>query len=382
MAHVREVIRNLSGKYQTLLTENENIVFFQGSARFSSPHELEIGDRRITSGAFVLATGASPRIPALPGLKDVPFLTYITALELEKLPASVLVLGGRAVALEFAQIFSRFGSKVCLLQRSDRILPDADLELSQELRKCLEEEGIEIHTGVEILAIESASVGATVCVRSRGDVRSFSAESLFLGLGQEPNLRSLNLSSAGITSENGSLVRTPDLRTSVSHIFAIGDVQGENQLATVAGHEGAVAAENALSGKHEITDYTWIPRAVFTSPEAAWSGLTEAQAATTGKKIQIGKAAFSQVPRAWTHGDTRGFVKLIVSAGTGEILGASILGHQAGDLIEEVVIAARAGATADLLRKSIHVYPTFAEGIRMAAQALNMDISKLSCCGE
>lgn len=277
-----QLVRSLrDSKYNDVLSMFENVHFIEGRASFVSNKVVKVNGRRINSDKFIIATGSSPAIPAIKGIDTVEYLTNVEALSLKKKPSSMIIIGGRALGLEFAQMYSRFGTKVILLQRSDRIIPEHEPEISEKLQEYLKDEDIEILTGVDIMEMYQRN-GTKFVKFKAGHKRNeneliFEAEQLLLATGRRPNTTSLGLENADVKlrkDENAILVDS-EMRTSVDNIWAAGDVVGEPMLEPVAAREGSIAAENALTASHKMMGFLSVPSAIFTSPQVASVGLTE-----------------------------------------------------------------------------------------------------------
>lgn len=370
-------------KYAKVLRALPNVVLLKGQARFKSNREVFVGERTLRGERFIVATGSSPRIVPFEGIGKVEYLTSDEALSLRKLPDSMLIIGGRALALEFAQMYAHFGTKVTLLQRSPRIIPDEEPEISGALRGYLEEEGIEIHTGVTVKSAAQRGQEKAVIALVKGRRREFSAEQLLMATGRKPNTEGLALEQAGVEmAESGAVKVNEEMRTTASNVWAAGDVIGEPMLETAAAKEGAVAAENALTGSHRKVDFLSIPRAIFTSPQVATVGYTDREANERGYRCACNTVPMSEVPKAEVIGDTHGLVKMVVETETERVLGVHLLAPDAGDLIMEGVYAVKYRLTVDDIIDTVHVFPTLAEAIKLAATSFRADITKLTCCAE
>src|SRR5207245_3241074 len=256
----------------------KGVDYVHGIATFVAPHEVKVGKRRVEGGKFVIATGSSPAIPSIPGMQDVDYLTNVEALSLKERPDSMIVLGGRALGLEFAQMYQHLGTQVTVLQRSARIVPDEEPEISQYLEQYLKEDGVEIHSGAEVLSAEQRKGRKIVVARVGGRKRTLEGDELLLATGRTPNTAGLNLQSAGIgVKEDHGVKVDSEMRSTTSNIFAAGDVIGKPMLETAAAKEGYIAAENALADRGLTMDYRAVPHAVFTNPGVASVGVTESK---------------------------------------------------------------------------------------------------------
>ncbi len=370
-------------KYTNVLRNLGNVEYIPGKGKFISKDEVKVGRDTIKGGKFLIATGARAGVPRITGIESVDYLTNEEALSLRQLPESMIVVGGRALGLEFAQMYAHFGTKVTLLQRSERILPDHEPEISIGLRRYLEEEGIRIHTGVQLKDVSQRGSLKIVNAAINSVGRSFEAAQLLFATGRTPNTDHLNAEKAGVgVDERGFVKVNREMQTSAKNVWAAGDVTGEPMLETIAAKEGSVAVNNAFSQSKKHIDLTEVPKAVFTSPEVASVGLTEAEANSKGIKCTCGILPLDLVPKARIIGDTRGLVKIVADTRTKRIVGVHIMAPHAADLIQEGVLAVKYKLTVDDIIDTVHVFPTLSESIKLAAQSFYKDIGKLSCCVE
>ncbi|TMH96437.1 mercury(II) reductase, partial [Candidatus Bathyarchaeota archaeon] len=370
-------------KYSDVLRSLPSTKLFRGNARFVSKTRVKVDGINVDGKKFVVATGSSPRIPSIPGIENVGYLTNVEALSLKNKPASMVVLGGRALGLEFAQMFSHMGTRVTLLQRSDRIIPKEEPEISEALRQYLESEGIEIKTGVHVKRVYQTKGEKVIVATVKGREIEARGDELLLATGRDPNTNLLGLEIVPVgLRKDGAVKVNLEMRTTAPHVWAAGDVIGEPMLETIAAKEGAAAAENALLGTHRKIDFLPVPRAIFTSPQVASVGLTEKQAHEEGYECTCRTIPMSKVPKAIVIRDTRGLVKMVADASTGRILGVHILADNAADIIHEAVLAVKHKLTIDDIIDTVHVFPTMTEAIKLAATSFRKDIDQLSCCAE
>ena len=328
---------------------------------------------------FLIATGATALIPPVPGLSDTSFLTSTTLFEQEHLPASLVIIGGRFIALELAQMMQRLGSRVTVLQRSERILPAEDADLTDALTGYLADEGITILTGVQLRQV---SGNGAVCIdfKRGGEQRRIEAEQLLVAAGRRADTSGLGLEQIGVKVNKDSSIKTDEhCRTTVSHIYAAGDVCGNPAFVYTAAYEGKLAVDNAF-GESRTRDFSILPYVVFTDPQVARVGLNEQMAREQGLDVDVAKLALDNVPRALAARDTRGFIKLIRKKGEDLLLGASILAPEGSELLMEVALAMQYGISVHGVADMLHPYLTLGEGIKLAAQAFDKDVKKLSCC--
>jgi mercuric reductase len=262
------LIRDLrKRKYVDVLKALPNVNFFKGSANFFSEKEVMVGKDILKADKFIVATSSSPHVIPIKGIEEIEYLTSDDALDLEDLPDSMIVIGGRSLGLEFAQMYSHFGTEVTLLQRSPRIIPEDEPEISEALRYYLEEEGTKIYTNAQLKSVRGEGKRKFVKAIVDGKEREFEAEQLLMATGRRPNTKGFALEKTGVkVGEDGAVLVNEEMRTTAPHVWAAGDVIGEPMLETVAAKEGSIAAENALTNSHRKIDFLSIPRAIFTSP--------------------------------------------------------------------------------------------------------------------
>src|SRR6266571_5120963 len=369
-------------KYADVLASLKGVEYVRGHAAFVSSHEVKVGKDRHEGDKFVIGTGSSPTIPPVPGIDKVEYLTNVEALSLKERPDSMIVVGGRALGLEFAQMYQHLGTQVTVLQRSSRILPEEEPEISRSLQDYLEEDGVKIHSNVELLAAEQRSGLKSLTARIEGRKRRFEAECLLMATGRNPNTEGLNLPAAGVEAkDDGGVKVDAEMRSTAHHIFAGGDVIGKPMLETTAAKEGYIAAENALANRGLKMDYRAVPHAVFTNPAVASVGPTDAEAKRGGQlRCACNSVLLEQVPKPVIVEDTRGLVKIVAEAKSHKILGVHILASLAPDMIHEGVLAVRHSLTLEDIIDTVHVFPTHSEAIKLAALSFFEDVDKLSCC--
>lgn len=393
VAQKDEVIRVYRDKkYDSLVGGQFRIE--DGSSRFLDANTVEVNGKRLTGERFLIATGSKPIIPDIPGLSDVPFitsdlLTHDEAEELTELPASLLIVGGGYIALELGQMFARFGTEVTILDRNSQVLANGyEPAVGQTIGSALADEGIVVLTNasIESVRIEGDGIAADVSVgKGRRVVR---AQKLLVATGRRPNSDQIGLDSAGVTvNGRGEVEVDAFMRTNVPHIFAAGDVIGrlhDSQMATPIGaRQGGTAARNAFASDDLKTfDGRVIPRAIFTDPQIGIVGITEAEAIAAGHRCWCATIPMGLVPRAGAIRDTRGVIKMVADADTEEVLGVSMVGAAAAEVIHEAAMAMRFRATVHDFIDQLHVYPTMAEALKIVAIAKYKDPAKLSCCAE
>jgi len=349
----------------------------QGEASFADASRLRVNGAILEAGAYLIATGASPAVPPIPGLAEAGYLTSTTALDLVEQPRTLAVIGANAIGLELGQYFQRLGTHVVLFEVLPRIAPFEEPELSEALAAHLAGEGMEIVPGAQITRVAGRRIVATV----EGQERTWEVERILVATGRRPNTAGLGLEHAGIeTDRRGAIVVDETLRTTNPRVWAAGDVTPAPQFVYVAAHEGTLAAENILTGAQRRLDLTALPRVTFTDPQVAAVGLTEAQGREAGYQVITASLPLHYVPRALVNRETDGLFKLVADERTGRLLGAHVLAENAGDVIYAAVLAIKLGLTVSELAETFAPYLTMAEGLKLAAQSFQSDVARLSCC--
>lgn len=369
-------------KYWNVLRAYPSITLFQERATIVSDREARLASgRTFTAGKIVVATGASPWAPPIPGLAEAGYLDNASAMALERLPESLVVIGGSAVGLELAQMFARLGVRVTVLEALPRVVPAEDTDIGNALGDYLRSEGLDVHTDVGIDRVSRASDGYEVHCHVGSAARTARAEQLLVATGRRANTAGFGLDTIGVTlGKKGEIVVSEFLQTTNPNVYAAGDVIGDPMFVYVAAYGGALAAENALTGNERRYDLSALPKVTFTDPAVSSVGLTENEARAQEIEPLASKLPLEHMPRALAARDTRGFVKLVADAATKKIIGAHILAAEAGEMITEPTLAINFGLTIEDLTSTLHPYLTLSEGIKLAAQAFTKDVAKLSCC--
>ena len=366
----KDSIINGIAKDRDTKLEARGVILFRGQARFRNPHEVEVGDTLIKADRIIIATGSAPAVPPIPGLADTGFITNVEALQLTEVPARLAIIGGGAVGVEFAQIFSSFGAHVTIFEAAERILAVEDEDISSEATRLYGKRGIEVLTSAAVNEIKADGKFKVISGRKAdGGNFSLTFDEILVATGRRPVLDRLNLKDAGVDFTRKGIIVERTLRTSSPHIWAAGDVTGIAMFTFVAWEQGRLAVDNAVNGASGKLDYTVLPHATFSDPEIAGVGMTEAQAIKTGYKVKTGKFAFADITRAIVADETDGFIKVITDAQSGHILGGHIIGAEASSLIHEIAAAMAGGITARKIADTFHAFPTLSEGVRYACQA-------------
>lgn len=389
-----EVIRTYrERKYTSLVEAAERITTLVGRATVIGPHTVVVAGRQITGQHLLVATGSRPQIPAIPGLDQVPYLTsdWLTSdepVELFELPESLVIVGGGYIALELGQMFHRFGSQVTILERGRRVLPAYEPEVSSAITQALRAEGLDLVTRAPVQRVDQAPDGTIVVVaQTPGGEQHYRAARLLVASGRVPNTDALGLERAGVGLDQRGFVEVNDyLQTAVPHIWAAGDViggQADSQMATPVGaHDGGLVARNAFGDDRRKAEHAVLPRAIFTDPQVAVVGLTDAEATALGFRCWCNTIPVSLVPRAGAIHDPRGLAKMVIDDDTGRVLGVSLVMREAAEVIHEAAMALRLGASIHDFIDLLHVYPTLAEALKIVAISRFKDPGQLSCCAE
>ncbi|TAK73787.1 MAG: mercury(II) reductase [Dehalococcoidia bacterium] len=376
------LVETLRGtNYIDVINSLDRAAYVEARARFMSPTEIEAGGNRYTARTFLIATGSRPVAPPIPGLREAGFWTNREALQADHLPADLVVIGAGPIGLELGQAFLRFGSRVTVLEMADQVLPRFEPLIANELERALVDEGMAIHTSAKVAGVRIEGGRKVVLAEIDGQARDFPCDEILVATGVRPNTEDLGLGAAGVHIDARGFVETDaQLRTSNERVYAAGDVTGHGFLETLAAKEGAVAAENGLTGTARTINYEHIPSAVFTDPQVASVGITEAQEMERWNACSCRHVEVARIPKAQAVGDRYGVIQLVAHPETSVLVGAHMVAPMAADLIHEATLAVKFGLSVDDLIDTVHVFPTHSEGIKLAAQAYVRDISVMACC--
>jgi pyruvate/2-oxoglutarate dehydrogenase complex dihydrolipoamide dehydrogenase (E3) component len=363
---VRGIIEGIYG----WVNKSDQITFLRGHAEFTSPVDIRVDSKTITAAKSIIAVGSRTADVNLPGLKEIGYLTNREALLLQKVPSSLIVIGGGYIGVEFAQMYARFGTKVTLLSRSSRIMKQEEPELSERLTQILIAEGVDVRLGATAVRAKKSGSNKTIVAEIEGQERRFVAEEVLVAAGRVPRVNGLGLEQAGVQVGPKGIRYDETLRTTATNIWSLGDVNGGAMFTHRATYDGPIVALNTVQDAGRTVDYRLVPRAIFTQPALASVGLTEAEAAAAGHEVKTGVAYFEHSGRAKAIGETEGMLKFVADAQSGELLGGHILGPRADDLIHQVVTAMYNNGTAESLYKTIHIHPTLSEMVKEAAKKL------------
>ncbi|UJJ50929.1 mercury(II) reductase [Rhodanobacter denitrificans] len=367
-------------KYERILDGNPDITLLRGEARFVDGHTLGVrlaegGERTLAFDRCLIAVGARPAVPPIPGLAGTPYWTSTDALAADHIPRRLLVLGSAVVAAELGQAYARLGSDVTVIARSELFFRE-DPAVGEAIGRIFADEGIRVLRQTQTRAVRHEN-GEFILDTSAGQLRG---DALLVATGRTPNGDTLELAQAGVrTGKGGAIEVDAQLRTSVAHIYAAGDCTDQPQFVYVAAAGGTRAAINMTGGDAQL-DLSAMPAVVFTEPQIATVGLSEAEAHLKGIETDSRTLTLDNVPRALANFDTRGFIKLVVEAASGRLIGVQAVADGAGELIQTAAIALRAGMTAAELADQLFPYLTMVEGLKLAAQTFSKDVKQLSCC--
>ena len=372
MEHVRSVREEVYEDADAPeIFEDMDIDVRQGAAHFVDAHTLAVHrddgtTEQVTGRYIIIATGAHPIVPPIDGIGEVDYLTNETLFEIEEQPERLAVVGAGPIGTEMAQAFSRLGTKVTVVDMLDRILSSDDPELAGMLRETLEEEGVDYVLGAQVERVEQADGTITITATS-GDTHTIEADALLLATGRAANVDGLNLDAAGVECTREGITVNDRCRTSQGHIYAVGDVTGRYQFTHMSNHMAKIAVTNALLKVPSTIDAAHVPRVTYSDPELAHVGATAADLDEAGTSYDTYRFPYSKLDRAITEGETNGLIKVHATSFTGTILGASVLGTNAGELITSFTIAMRNGVTLRNIGDTIHPYPAWGEGTRRVA---------------
>jgi mercuric reductase len=376
IAGKREIVEGMRQRKYLDLADGYGIELIDGDARFADGPVLDVDGGGLEAAHYLVATGSEPYVADIPGLRESGYLTSTTAMELDPLPASMIVLGGGYVALEQAQLFAHLGTRVTVLVRS-RLARREEPEIAAAISDAFAADGIEVIEDVQLTAVRCDD-NKVVVATGGGE---FGAEQLLVATGRRPRTDGLALDAVGVElGAGGEVLIGDDMSTTNPRVWAAGDVTGNPQFVYVAAKQGAIAVENAFGGTRRHIDYSALPRITFTTPTIASAGMTEARARARGIHCACRVLDLENVPRAIVGRSTHGVVKLVAERDSGRVLGVHLLAEGAGDAVLAGVYAIEAGRTVADLADSWDPYLTIGEAIHLAALAFTRDPSRLSCC--
>ena len=363
----RAIVASFRSGSESRIQATAGLDLLIGEARFIAPNAVEVrsadGPRSLSAPLIFINTGGRPTRPALPGIDSVPTLDSTSIMELGELPEHLLVLGGGYIGLEFGQMFRRFGSRVTVVQRASQLAPREDADVSEEIRRILCQDGVEVLLNTKAASVAPAGDGRIrLAVQNGGDERTLVASHLLLATGRSPNTEALNLRAAGVeTDKSGFITVNERLETSVPGVYALGDVKGGPAFTHISYDDFRIIRTNVLEGGHATTRDRLVPNTVFIDPQLGRIGLSETEAREQGRKIQVATMPMSYVARALEMDEPRGFMKAIVDTDTGLILGAAVLGVEGGEIMAALQVAMMGKLHHTALRDAVFAHPTLAE---------------------
>jgi len=366
MARVKARKDAVSGKSRTgvesWLKGMKNCKVYEGHARFESPREVSVGDRRLTSGRIFINVGGRAIVPEMPGLDQVPYLTNSSMMAVDFLPKHLIVVGGSYVGLEFGQMFRRFGSQVTIVEMGPRLVHREDEDVSAAIQEILESEGISIRLNAKCIAFSRRGEETAVHLDCSDNAAEAVGSHVLLAVGRRPNTDDLGLEKAGVALDShGNIVVDDQLRTNVPGIWALGDCNGKGGFTHTAYNDGEIASANLLDNDPRRVSDRIPAYALYIDPPLGRAGMTEAEVRRSGRQALIGRRPMSRIARAIEKDETQGFMKILIDAQTREILGASILGVGGDEIIHSILDVMYAKAPYTVIQRAVHIHPTVSE---------------------
>jgi len=371
-------------KYMDVVSDFQYLTMMEGWAEFIDAKTILVnGKDKYTALKFVIATGATTNIPNIEGLNDIGFLTNVSLFDLEVQPKSITIMGAGYIGLEIAMAYNRLGTKVRIIEFTDRVLRTQTEDISEAIERQMQAEGIEILPNFRAVKFEKEGENTIIhCKCPDGSMTKITEQGkVVIATGTRPNTQKLGVDKIGLAlTESGHVKVNEKMETNLSHVYAVGDVTNTPAFVYTAAHEGKIAVENAFTGLESKVDYASLPWVVFTDPQIAGAGLDEKAAEKLNIPFEVSKLELKDVPRAIAANDTRGFIKLIRHRETDKLIGARVIAPEGGELIQQLSMAIKYGITVKELVESFYPYLTLGEGIKLAAITFGKDVSKLSCC--
>jgi pyruvate/2-oxoglutarate dehydrogenase complex dihydrolipoamide dehydrogenase (E3) component len=357
-----DVVQQSNQGVEKWLKSTENLTVYEGHARFEGPHEVRVGQDLLRAERIFINVGTRPFVPEIPGIADVNFLTNSSMMDIDFLPEHLVIIGGSYVGLEFGQMFRRFGSKVTIVEMKSRLIAREDEDVSLGVQDILQNEGVELRLNAECIALEADGNGIKVTAECDDGTPDIRGSHLLMAVGRRPNTDDLSVDKAGIQIDaRGFIEVDEELVTSVPHIWALGDVNGQGAFTHTSYNDHEIVADNLLHGaKRRLSDRIQI-YGLFIDPPLGRVGMTEAQARQSGREVLVGKRPMTRVSRAVEKGETRGFIKIMVDAKTQEILGAAILGVGGDEAVHSIADTMYAKAPYTVITGAVHIHPTVSE---------------------
>lgn len=381
----KELVSSLQQKkYVDIVAGFSDLKIVAGWAEFSDDRTILVNKKdKYTALKFIIATGATTNVPEIEGLNEIGYLTHATLFDLEEKPESITIMGAGYIGLEIAMAYNRLGTKVRMIEFTDRVLRSQTPDISEGLESQMKEEGITLLPGYRAVRFERSG-GRTLihCKRADGSPGTIEENGyVVVATGIAGNTKKLGADKIGLQLDRAGRIHVNGkMESNVPNIYAAGDVANTPAYVYTAAYEGKIAVENAFTGAEKEVEYSSLPWVVFTDPQVAGAGLDEAQAEAQNIPFEVSKVSLNDVPRSLAANDTRGFIKLIRHRETDRLIGARVLAPEGGELIQQLSMAMKFGISVQALADSFYPYLTLGEGIKLAALAFGKDVSKLSCC--
>ena len=365
----QQVVESFRGSSEKGLLNTKHLELIYGEAAFSGIKQVRLmlrggGEETITADKIFINVGCRPSIPKIDGLDAVKYLTSTSIMELKEIPEHLIAIGGGYISLEFGPMFSRFGSKITILEHAERFLGREDEDVATEIKKFLEDEGIEILTGCDITRVSSANDGTSVTVKINGEEKVFNGSHLLIGAGRTPNTHTLQPGNSGVKlTGRGHIIVNDKLETTAAGVYALGDVKGGPEFTHISYHDHLIISKNLFENGNETTSGRMIPYCMFTDPQLGRVGITEQEAREKEIKIKVAKLPMSHIARAIETSETRGFMKAVIDADSNKILGVAVLGEQGGEMMSMLEIAMMGNLSYDVLKTAIFAHPLYAESL-------------------
>ena len=364
-----KVVESFRNGSQNGLEKTENLELIFGLASFTGERRMKVvlskgGEEEITADKIFIDTGCHPSIPDIEGLNQTGYYTSTSLLKLQQIPGHLLIIGGGYVGLEFGQMYRRFGSRVTILEKNDRLLIKEDEDIAAEVLKFLQEEEIDVLTNAEVIKVEKENGSIVAYIKRNTEERTVQCSHILVSAGRTPNTKDLNLELTGVNvNQRGQIIVNAKLETTAKDIYAIGDVKGGPEFTHIAYNDYIILYNNLLNGKNQSTENRMVPYTMFTDPQLGRIGITEQEARKKGLKIKVAKLPMTNVARAIETGDTRGIMKAVVDADSGEILGAAVVGTEGGEIMSVLQMAMLGGITSEVISDMIFAHPLYAESL-------------------
>jgi pyruvate/2-oxoglutarate dehydrogenase complex dihydrolipoamide dehydrogenase (E3) component len=363
VAQKDEVVLSFRSGQQRQVEKRPNLRLHRGHARFVTAHQLKVGENLLEGDKIFIDTGSRPNIPSIPGLDSVSCLTNESIMRLTTVPEHLLILGGGYIGLEFGQMFRRYGSRVTILHRSPQIVSREDLEISAELQKALEAEGVQFILNARISRVEGRPSATTLFYEASTNASSLTGSHLLVATGRIPNTSDLGLDKAGIATDKSGFIKVNGrLETNVPGVWALGDCKGGPAFTHISYNDFQIVYGNLVDGRNLTIENRLVPYCIFTDPQLGGVGITEKEARAKSYKLKIGKCPMTRVARAIERGETAGLMKLVVDASNDRVLGASILASEGGELVQILGTLMLSNQPYTLLKGAVYIHPTLAEG--------------------